>query len=344
MDAKSIENIRSEIAREISEARRNGETKGISLDDNIEYQNARKKQARFELSLCQDCDETALDIYKFIGNKDFIDVCKKERKQFTDEEQVALVIRSDYATLEEKFEFLQKLAEGASSTLRDAINEWIKYQTDCLEYVRQINQNDVVFVVDFERPIGNNSVFRKFDDAEKNRLSCDISIHKVCDSKENSRSNLGRIIYSIEARRDTAVSSIHIFDNTIFKELPSFQKTLYNISVEMPNPYKEYDVVEVPMNLGTLVIAPSQEKDKKAESINRDEKSWLQVEIPTVYLETSPYNAYGRQVGDPVFLIQAGWFISLSKFEKIENGEMTIRQKAYIDEIKTKVEKFHYDN
>lgn len=219
-------------------------------------------------------------------------------------------------------------------------------QKETLEKIKEINQNDIIFVVTFVN--GNDgknfSMYcRTYELAMEKVVSNTlyIEIERIEESMEKQRKHLGRINF---AKVDSCnrISDVYLEENGV-RRIDEQKGAFDDVKVKLNNPYKPYDLLKVPAWFGYSVVADvtnPRVKQFMEENSHLDDKDagWAKIEVPTWFLETTnyaavPYNHINLSYEFETF----AW--PLSRIKKVAEHDMTMGQVNMIKEIKRQVEK-----
>ena len=318
---------RQEISERIKKLRELGD-----LSNNVEYDKAVAEQVEVEMeimrlqssvnSVC--VDETKNSIFEFWGNDDFVKA--NINKKFTIEE-VALIVRSNVLPLRKRICALNKRKNAMSKELAKQVDEWIDYKNKVIDYIKAIDDENIVFLINFNGNCVNKKIFRKYQNAIDNVFGESVvSIERISDNLEEDRGQIGSIIFN-DAREIINVSYYGDIQG-----YEGFCSPLYNIKVSLNSPYNPFDLIELPFNRKYYIVA-----DK--ESIIGDEKlkasvehfrnsDWLRVDIPHCDLEYQD---------NLQFEILKSLPFSLDKIRKIDEENQTVYQAKLVEKIKAKI-------
>lgn len=271
--------------------------------------------------------ERVISIFDFFGNDDFVKANKG--KTFSIEEEVAIIIHNKTQPLEIKFQALEQRKSMLPDELARDVEQWIEYKRNVLSYVQNINREDIVFLIRFDGNVVNEKVFRTYKQAMENRMCCfGLSIEKVNSAGEKTWGTIG----SVDADKDGNVIDVTLLSNKM-EGTPKCGSNLYYIKVKFENPYKPFDLLELPIRNAFHIVADPNDIKVKEYMKSQDRYSWngwIDLEIST----------YTFAVLDGGYLYESslkGMPFSLDKIKRIDNYNQTVRQKEMIDEIKALV-------
>ena len=272
--------------------------------------------------------ELAKQVDEWIDYKNkVIDYIKANiNKKFTIEE-VALIVRSNVLPLRKRICALNERKNAMSKELAKQVDEWIDYKNKVIDYIKAIDDENIVFLINFNGNCVNKKIFRKYQNAIDNVFGESVvSIERISDNLEEDRGQIGSIIFN-DAREIINVSYYGDIQG-----YEGFCSPLYNIKVSLNSPYNPFDLIELPFNRKYYIVA-----DK--ESIIGDEKlkasvehfrnsDWLRVDIPHCDLEYQD---------NLQFEILKSLPFSLDKIRKIDEENQTVYQAKLVEKIKAKI-------
>jgi hypothetical protein len=271
--------------------------------------------------------ERVNSIFDFFGNDDFVKANKG--KMFSIEEEVAIIIYNKTQPLEIKFQALEQRKSMLPNNLARDVEQWIEDKRKVFSYVQNINREDIVFVIRFDGNVANEKVFRTYKQAMGNSMCCfGLSIEKVNSTGEKTWGTVGRV----DVDEDGNVIDVTLLSNKM-EGAPKHSSKLYDIKVKFGNPYKPFDLLELPIRNAFHIVADSNDIKVKEYMKSQDRYSWngwIDLEIPT----------YTFAVLDGGYLYESslkGMPFSLDKIKRIDYYNQTVRQKEMIDEIKALV-------
>ena len=271
--------------------------------------------------------ERVISIFDFFGNDDFVKANKE--KAFSIEEEVAIIIHNKTQPLEIKFQALERRKSMFPDSLARDVEQWIEDKRNVFSYVQNINREDIVFVIRFDGNVANEKVFRTYKQAMENSMCCfGLSIEKVNSAGEKTWGTIG----SVDVDEEGNVIDVTLLSNKM-ESAPKHSSKLYDIKVKFGNPYKPFDLLELPIRNAFHIVADPNDIKVKEYMKSQDRYSWngwIDLEIPT----------YTFAVLDGGYLYESslkGMPFSLDKIKRIDYYNQTVRQKEMIDEIKALV-------
>lgn len=268
-----------------------------------------------------------ISIFDFFGNDDFVKANKE--KAFSIEEEVAIIIHNKTQPLEIKFQALERRKSMFPDSLASDVEQWIEDKRNVFSYIQNINREDIVFVIRFDGNVANEKVFRTYKQAMENSMCCfGLSIEKVNSAGEKTWGTIG----SVDVDEEGNVIDVTLLSNKM-ESAPKHSSKLYDIKVKFGNPYKPFDLLELPIRNAFHIVADPNDIKVKEYMKSQDRYSWngwIDLEIPT----------YTFAVLDCGYLYESslkGMPFSLDKIKRINYYNQTVRQKEMIDEIKALV-------
>lgn len=322
--------IQTEIKRIIA--------KCADLSDCPDYDKAKKKQSEIELEIIRlekgQAKGFFIDeidwIFKYFDNDDFIRA--NFGKQFSIQDRIAIIIHSRKMSLNDKFADLQKVIESVEDELKDNVNKWISYKKDVLEYIKEINTDDIVFLITFDSDnVGNPKVFRSYD-AVMNDDSArffGISIERVFNDNARNHGKVGGIRFNSQTGE---IVDVNLFIADMDANAPTYKSPLYDIQVELNCPFKPYDLIKLPLRDQFQVVGEvSDERINKAmkePEWSPWKQSWLKMNMATFF--SSSYDAGEIQVNSFTKLP-----FCLDDIRLVPENEMTVGQQKMIEYYKS---------
>lgn len=271
--------------------------------------------------------EKVNSIFDFFGNDDFVQANKE--KQFSVEEEVAIIIYNKTQPLDVKFQALQQRKSRLSDDLASEVEQWIEYKKKELSYIQNIDRDDIVFLICFDGKVTNQKVFRTYKEAMANSMcSFGLSIEKVSVVGEKALGTIGRV----DVDKDGNVIDVYISGCKV-KDAPTCNSKLYNIKVKFNNPYKPYDLLKLPLRNAFHVVADVNDVKVKEYMEKQDRfswKGWIDLEIFT-------YSFAALDGGHMYESSLNGMPFYLNTIKRIGHYDQTMKQKEMIDEIKALV-------
>lgn len=222
--------------------------------------------------------------YEYIGDDNFIKV--NYEKEFSIEDQIALIIHSQVQPLEKKFADLQKIRhENQDNKYCKSIDAWISYNKKKINHINSICDGKELFVVQSNYSNTGKSYALVFDSLEK-CLKC-IEHHRVRTIniiKINSDGTGPQRSIYLTPKGQISDIKYSFGPGSYADILP--EERIENIIVKLEHPFKPYTVISCPFGpCGKYIVADInnervREKVEEWKKLCSDRNGWLGVEIP----------------------------------------------------------------
>lgn len=186
-----------------------------------------------------------------------------------------------------------------------------------------------MFVIDYpDRPF-LSKVFTEFNKIHFDEYAVNNGVNIDRINCTEDLGQIGRIYFT----KENEISSCSLIDDSNSKL--SIKSPLYDIKVNLNNPYKPFDIIKVPLRIGYLIVAnPSSLTKEVIEYHNegRLRKGWLNTNIPYYSFP----NGWILDPGTDVNVFN-DTHLSLSMISKVNEEDITMFQHDYVEELKKRI-------